>query len=114
MNECARVARTTSSSPSETAIRPTKINHFTLGFESQSTRYTGERLRVAEKNRCPYCVVGDEFRPMTVLPNGRLVCENCGHTSFPEDEAFKCPCSKCLKSSVWDNPNVRRPWRRPS
>jgi hypothetical protein len=38
-----------------------------------------------KKVRCPYCVVDDNFRPMTVLPNGRLICKNCGHIVFPND-----------------------------
>jgi hypothetical protein len=44
-----------------------------------------------EEVRCPYCVVEDKFRLMTVVSNGRLICENCGHTVSPKDAAFKCP-----------------------
>ena len=50
---------------------------------------------------CPYCVVDGEFRPMTVRSNGSI-CENCGHTVFPNDPVFNCPCPECLKLSSWD------------
>src|SRR4030081_2743118 len=56
-----------------------------------------------KKDRYPYCVVHDKVRPLMVLPNGRSVCEHCGHTSFPNDEAFLCPCSRCLQSRGWDS-----------
>jgi len=46
--------------------------------------------------RCPYCVSGNQFRMMRVVENGRQICENCGHIEFPSDQAFWCPCQKCL------------------
>jgi hypothetical protein len=46
--------------------------------------------------RCPYCVLGDEFRPMVQRP-GWFVCEVCCHTVLPGDPAFKCTCPNCLK-----------------
>ncbi len=45
--------------------------------------------------RCPYCVVGDEFRPMVVHLDGRLICAKCGHLVNPRDRNFKCSCSQC-------------------
>jgi predicted RNA-binding Zn-ribbon protein involved in translation (DUF1610 family) len=56
--------------------------------------------------RCPYCVVGQTFRPMTVLDNGRMICKNCGHIIFPNDKAFRCPCPKCLEVVL--SPRLRR------
>lgn len=50
----------------------------------------------ANKPRCPYCVVGEEFRAMQILENGRQICEHCGHITLPEDRAFRCPCQKCV------------------
>lgn len=49
-----------------------------------------------KKPRCPYCILGDEFREMRVLDNGRQICEHCGHIIFPEDRAFLCPVQEIL------------------
>ena len=46
--------------------------------------------------RCPYCVAGDEFRPLLHRP-GWYVCEECGHMVIPDDPDFKCPCKNCLE-----------------
>jgi hypothetical protein len=46
--------------------------------------------------RCPYCVAGDDFRPMTILSDGRLVCRQCGHLAIPSDKSFECVCRKCF------------------
>jgi len=35
--------------------------------------------------RCPYCVAGDELRPMTAHSSGRYVCGKCGHLGIPYD-----------------------------
>jgi hypothetical protein len=78
---------------------------------ARPTAYTSECQRMAQKEvRCPYCVVDDKFRPMTILPNGQLICKNCGHIVFPNDAAFRCPCSKCLEINF--SPRVRRLRRR--
>jgi hypothetical protein len=42
--------------------------------------------------RCPYCVLGDHFRPMLQRPEW-YVCEQCGHTMIPDDPEFKCSCA---------------------
>ena len=55
---------------------------------------------------CPYCIVNDRFRIMTVLSNGRLICENCGHIVFPNDGAFRCQCLKCVEIEF--SPKIRR------
>jgi hypothetical protein len=59
-----------------------------------------------ERARCPYCIVEEQFPSMTVLSNGRLICQNCGHIVFPNDTAFRCPCQKCLEINF--SPSVRR------
>jgi hypothetical protein len=46
--------------------------------------------------RCPYCVEGEQFRPMLQKP-GWLICELCGHVQLPGDPGFKCGCQRCLK-----------------
>ena len=79
--------------------------------------------------RCPYCIVNDQFRVMTVLSNGRLICETCGHIVFLNDGAFRCPCLKCVEidfspkirrlrqcengPNVYAKPKTARPKRRP-
>lgn len=45
--------------------------------------------------RCPYCVLGVQFRPMEARLDGRFVCEKCGHVSFPERTSFQCSCYRC-------------------
>lgn len=56
--------------------------------------------------RCPYCIAEEQFFPMTVLSNGRLICKNCGHIVFPGDTAFKCPCQKCQEITL--SPRMRK------
>lgn len=45
--------------------------------------------------RCPYCVLGLQFRPMVPHLDGRSICEKCGHLVRPEDANFTCSCYKC-------------------
>ena len=45
--------------------------------------------------RCPYCVVGDQFKPMLSRGGGVLVCSKCGHTAIHEKPEFQCSCQKC-------------------
>jgi hypothetical protein len=45
--------------------------------------------------RCPYCVLADDFRPMLAKPDGWFVCQKCGHTSMPTKPEFRCPCGMC-------------------
>ena len=47
--------------------------------------------------RCPYCVFGDEFRPMIGHVDGRYICNKCGHVTRPEDHRFYCSCPNCTK-----------------
>jgi len=47
--------------------------------------------------RCPYCVLGSDFRPMFRRGKKSFVCVSCGHTSIPEEPYAKCPCSRCRK-----------------
>jgi predicted RNA-binding Zn-ribbon protein involved in translation (DUF1610 family) len=49
-----------------------------------------------ETVRCPYCVMGSEFRPMLPRPRKEgFVCVSCGHMATPDDPYLKCPCSRC-------------------
>ncbi len=69
-----------------------------------------------EEARCPYCVVDDKFHPkfhpLSVLRNGRLICEKCAHIVFPDDTSFKCPCPKCVEIDF--SPRIRRLQQRES
>ena len=47
--------------------------------------------------RCPYCVVGIEFRPMIAHKDGRFVCRDCAHTVRPGVPEYRCTCRTCLR-----------------
>ena len=42
--------------------------------------------------RCPYCVLGDHFKPMLSRGGGLFVGNKCGHTAMPGKPEFKCFC----------------------
>ena len=47
--------------------------------------------------RCPYCVLGNEFRPM-FRKSKKFVCISCGHAATPDAPYApysKCACTKC-------------------
>ena len=47
--------------------------------------------------RCPYCVLGGEFRPMFRKTKKCFVCVSCGHTVKPEEPYSKCACPRCIE-----------------
>lgn len=47
--------------------------------------------------RCPYCVLGSEFRPMLRRSKKTFLCLTCGHTSSADDPHSKCSCNRCRK-----------------
>ena len=47
--------------------------------------------------RCPYCVSGEEFKPMVSYVDGTFICARCGHTTRPKDEKYECRCSRCVE-----------------
>lgn len=49
--------------------------------------------------RCPYCVVGIEFRPMIAHKDGRFVCRDCAHTVLPGVPDHRCICRTCVRLS---------------
>lgn len=59
-----------------------------------------EVLKMREIVRCPYCIMGIEFRPMVAHVDGRYICGKCGHTVFPSKPEYKCQCFKCLTLAV--------------
>jgi hypothetical protein len=50
-----------------------------------------------ETIRCPYCVLGSDFRPMLPRPNKSFVCVGCGHVASPEDPHLRCGCQRCIQ-----------------
>jgi predicted RNA-binding Zn-ribbon protein involved in translation (DUF1610 family) len=44
--------------------------------------------------RCPYCVLGGEFRPMFRRAK-KYICLGCGHHTLPGALYSKCACPKC-------------------
>jgi hypothetical protein len=46
-------------------------------------------------NRCPYCVLIDDFMLMSATLDGRFVCMKCGHVTIPGDNISECPCLHC-------------------
>jgi DNA-directed RNA polymerase subunit RPC12/RpoP len=50
-----------------------------------------------ETVRCPYCVLGSDFRPMFRKSSKSFVCVGCGHLSSPEDTHLRCPCQRCAQ-----------------
>jgi hypothetical protein len=53
--------------------------------------------------RCPYCVLGYEFRPMVAHADGKFVCNKCGHLAIPSDNNFECACWRCLELRALDS-----------
>jgi len=45
--------------------------------------------------RCPYCVLGVQFRPLVPRLDGTFICEKCGHVSLADGTSFKCSCYRC-------------------
>jgi hypothetical protein len=55
-----------------------------------------EAIQMPTVIRCPYCVIGTQFREMLQDTCGIFYCKKCGHVAKPADSEFKCCCSKCL------------------
>ena len=63
----------------------------------RNTMATEEATNMDEEiTSCPYCLLGDQPRPMLQRP-AWFICENCGHTVIPDDPDFKCSCGNCGK-----------------
>jgi len=52
---------------------------------------------MADAVRCPYCVLGLEFRPMIAHVDGRYICAKCGHTTHRSEMGYQCHCPNCRK-----------------
>ncbi|HUM06980.1 MAG TPA: hypothetical protein VLT90_16050 [Terriglobales bacterium] len=49
--------------------------------------------------RCPYCVLGGDFRPLMARTDGRFYCIQCGHTASPRELTYVCSCAQCVRVS---------------
>ena len=58
--------------------------------------------------RCPYCVLGEGFRPMVAHLDERFICSKCGHLANPRDKDFRCSCPECFHLSTFKNPTQHR------
>jgi len=50
--------------------------------------------------RCPYCVLGGEFRRMLQRSKTCYICLSCGHRASLGLSYIKCACPKCQKMDV--------------
>ena len=50
-------------------------------------------------HRCPYCVLGRDFRPLLASTDGRFRCVQCGHTASPKELTYVCACAQCIRVS---------------
>ena len=50
-------------------------------FRQSNFRVQGEGTKMERAVRCPYCVLGFEFRRMVAHVDGRHICNKCGHTT---------------------------------
>lgn len=47
--------------------------------------------------RCPYCIEGGAFKPMSADDGGdRHSCPRCGHLVLLTNPQFECACAKCV------------------
>jgi hypothetical protein len=52
--------------------------------------------------RCPYCVDGQDYRPMIELsgcPDNIFFCSKCRHLARFAGAGFKCGCSNCQNAN---------------
>ena len=47
--------------------------------------------------RCPYCVLGSDFRPMFRRSTKSYICVGCGHVASPEGPYLRCDCQRCTQ-----------------
>lgn len=50
--------------------------------------------------RCPYCVLGGEFRRMLPRSRNCFICLSCGHRTTVGASSLKCACPKCQRMDV--------------
>ena len=85
-------------------VNPTRFVSQVFGITRLDTvfhideRTKGSKL-AAQVVRCPYCVLGDDFRRMLPRAEGWFICQKCGHTAMPGEPEFRCFCQKCGESN---------------
>jgi len=50
---------------------------------------------------CPYCITAFGFRVMARKPSGAYSCSHCDHTSRPDDDEYRCACSRCRNMTLY-------------
>ncbi len=64
----------------------------------ENSRGAGVWKRIVLTLHCPYCIEGDDFRPMVEL-GGSLTqvffCSSCHHLAYSAEVALKCECANC-------------------
>ena len=58
----------------------------------------GAWKQIVSTLRCPYCVQGNDFRPMVELSgrsDGTFFCSKCHHVAGSAEGALKCGCANC-------------------
>jgi hypothetical protein len=71
------------------------VTRFLTEFESLLSPSDSTTDMAQTVVRCPYCVLGVQFRPMSPHLDGRFICEQCGHISLADGTSFKCSCYRC-------------------
>jgi hypothetical protein len=64
------------------------------------SKTSGAWKQIALTVRCPYCLEGDDFRPMVEVSgqrDGTFFCSRCHHIARSAEPAFKCGCSNCTQ-----------------
>ena len=91
----ARAKKLTAKQPKESAIKASKA-----AAKARARKAKERKDKMAEQIvRCPYCVLGEGFRPMLSRAEYWFICQKCGHIAMPGKPGFKCFCQKCSKLS---------------
>jgi len=53
--------------------------------------------------RCPYCVLGAEFRRMLRRSKNCFLCLSCGHRTNVGPSSLRCACPKCQRMDLIAN-----------
>jgi hypothetical protein len=60
---------------------------------------------------CPYCALGNDFRPMVPHSDGRYICTRCAHLASPREKEFRCSCPECLNQRAFSHSLVSSMFR---
>lgn len=66
-----------------------------LSSRAEFLRESCRSGRAMDRERCPYCIEGQQYRMMTPIER-YLICALCGHMVIP-DASHVCSCARCQK-----------------